>query len=45
MRSPDWDDLRYFLALVESGTLSGAARAQGVEHTTIARRIDALEDR
>jgi len=43
MRSPAWDDLRYFLALVESGTLSGAARALGVEHTTIARRIDALE--
>ena len=43
MRSPDWDDLRYFLALVDSGTLSGAARALGVEHTTIARRIDALE--
>jgi DNA-binding transcriptional LysR family regulator len=43
MRSPDWDDLRHFLALVDSGTLSGAARALGVEHTTIARRIDALE--
>ena len=43
MRSPDWDDLRYFLALVDSGTLSGAARALEVEHTTIARRIDALE--
>jgi DNA-binding transcriptional LysR family regulator len=43
MRSPDWDDLRYFLTLVDCGTLSGAARALGVEHTTIARRIDALE--
>jgi DNA-binding transcriptional LysR family regulator len=43
MGSPDWDDLRYFLTLVDSGTLSGAARTLGVEHTTIARRIDALE--
>jgi DNA-binding transcriptional LysR family regulator len=43
MKNPDWDDLRFFLALCESGTLSGAARATGVEHTTVARRIDALE--
>lgn len=43
MLNPDWDDLRFFLALCEAGTLSGAARATGVEHTTVARRIDALE--
>jgi DNA-binding transcriptional LysR family regulator len=43
MGSPDWDNLRYFLALVDAGTLSGAARTLGVEHTTISRRIDALE--
>lgn len=40
---PDWDHLRFFLALSDAGTLSGAARAAGVEHTTVARRIDALE--
>lgn len=39
----DWDDLRVFLALVRSGSLSAAARALGVEHTTVARRIDGLE--
>ncbi|MBC3911492.1 LysR family transcriptional regulator [Undibacterium umbellatum] len=39
----NWDDLRYFLALVDSGTLTGAARRLQVEHTTVARRIDALE--
>jgi DNA-binding transcriptional LysR family regulator len=38
-----WDDLRYFLAAVRAKTLAGAARAQGVEHTTIGRRITALE--
>ena len=43
MQIPDWDDLRYFLALTEAGTLSGAAKACGVEHTTVARRIEALE--
>jgi DNA-binding transcriptional LysR family regulator len=43
MQTPDWDDLRFFLALCDAGTLSGAARATGVEHTTVARRIDALE--
>jgi DNA-binding transcriptional LysR family regulator len=43
MQTPDWDDLRFFLALCEAGTLTGAARATGVEHTTVARRIDALE--
>jgi DNA-binding transcriptional LysR family regulator len=43
MQDPDWDDFRFFLALCEAGTLSGAARAAGVEHTTVARRIDALE--
>lgn len=39
----DWDGLRYFLAVARAGTLSGAARELRVEHTTIARRIDALE--
>ena len=43
MNSPAWDDLRYFLALIDAGTLSAAARALGVEHTTVARRIDSLE--
>ncbi len=43
MSQPNWDDLRFFLALHDAGTLSGAARGLGVEHTTVARRIDALE--
>lgn len=40
---PDWNDLRYFLATARTGTLSGAARALGVRHTTISRRLTALE--
>src|ERR1700753_4127319 len=39
----DWDDLRHFLSLAREGTLSGAARALGVDHATVARRIAALE--
>jgi DNA-binding transcriptional LysR family regulator len=43
MQLPDWDDLRFFLALTDAGTLSGAATATGVRHTTVARRIASLE--
>lgn len=43
MNTPDWNDLRHFLAVIDAGSLSGAARALGVEHTTVARRIEALE--
>ncbi len=39
----DWEDLRHFLALADSGSLSGAARALSVDHSTVARRIAALE--
>jgi DNA-binding transcriptional LysR family regulator len=39
----DWDDLRYFLRAAQTKTLAGAARSMGVEHTTIGRRLSALE--
>lgn len=39
----DWNNLRYFLELARTGTLAGAARRLGVEHTTVSRRIQALE--
>jgi DNA-binding transcriptional LysR family regulator len=42
--TPDWDDLRIFLAAARAGSLAGAARAQGVEHSTIGRRLKALEE-
>jgi DNA-binding transcriptional LysR family regulator len=38
-----WDDLRFFLRAAQTKTLAGAARAMGVEHTTIGRRLSALE--
>ena len=40
-----WDDLRYFLAVARSGSLSGAARELGVNHSTVLRRIQAYEER
>jgi len=39
----EWDDLRFFLALSRAGSLMGAARVLGVEHSTVARRISGLE--
>ncbi|HWO10084.1 MAG TPA: LysR family transcriptional regulator, partial [Polyangiaceae bacterium] len=39
----DWGDLRYFLEAARARTLAGAARKLGIEHTTIGRRLAALE--
>ncbi|WP_086994390.1 LysR family transcriptional regulator [Rhizobium sullae] len=39
----DWENLRYFAALAQTGTLLGAARLLGVEHATVARRVARLE--
>lgn len=41
----DWDDLRFALALARTGTLSGAAERLAVSHTTVSRRLRALEER
>jgi DNA-binding transcriptional LysR family regulator len=41
----DWDDIRYFLALAQRGTLSATARALRVNHATVARRVGSLEAR
>src|ERR1700740_2056230 len=38
-----WDDVRFFLAVARTGSLSGAARALGVGHVTVGRRIALLE--
>ena len=39
----NWDDLRVFLAVARAGSLSGAARSLGVNHSTVFRRIVGLE--
>jgi DNA-binding transcriptional LysR family regulator len=39
----DWNDLRFFLAVVRAGTISQAGRVVAADHATVARRISALE--
>src|SRR5262249_29537482 len=39
----DWDDLRVLLALERCGSISGAARELKVDHSTVSRRLAALE--
>jgi DNA-binding transcriptional LysR family regulator len=39
----DWDDLRFFLAIVRSGSLSAAARELRVTQSTVGRRLASLE--
>ncbi len=41
----DWDDLRYFLQVTRTRSLAGAARALRVEHSTVGRRLAALEQK
>lgn len=41
----EWDDLRYVLALARGRTLSVAARKLGVSHSTVGRRLRAIEKR
>ena len=39
----DWNDLRYFLAIARGGSIGIAAKALGVNESTIQRRLRALE--
>jgi DNA-binding transcriptional LysR family regulator len=39
----NWDDLRFVLALAKGRSLARAARELGVDHSTVGRRIEALE--
>ncbi len=38
-----WDDARMFLAFAREGSFSAAAKRLGVQHSTVSRRIHALE--
>ena len=44
MHSVDWDNLQTFLAVARSGRISAAARRLRIEHTTVSRRLAALEE-
>lgn len=45
MHMESWDDLRFIAAIARAGSLSGAARALGVHHATVFRRLAAIEER
>jgi len=40
----NWDDLKYFLAMADEGSLSAAARKLTVSQPTLSRRLTALEE-
>ncbi|MGJ8693044.1 MAG: LysR family transcriptional regulator [Thalassotalea sp.] len=40
-----WDDFRYFLAVANCGSFSEAAKQLKVNHSTVSRRIQALESK
>lgn len=40
-----WDDLKIFLAIAREGSISGAAGRLEVQHSTVSRRLRALEQR
>jgi molybdate transport repressor ModE-like protein len=41
----NWDDLRLFLAVARTGSISGAARHLDVQHSTVSRRMRQFEDK
>ncbi len=41
----DWEDIKIFLALMRTGTVRTAAEKLGVSHSTVARRIEAMEQK
>ncbi|MBL3591563.1 MAG: LysR family transcriptional regulator [gamma proteobacterium endosymbiont of Lamellibrachia anaximandri] len=40
----NWDDMRLFLAVARTGSISGAAKHLGVQHSTVSRRMRKLEE-
>ncbi|WP_366524347.1 LysR family transcriptional regulator [uncultured Roseobacter sp.] len=41
--SVDWNDLKVFLAVARAGSIRGASESLKVAHSTVSRRMDALE--
>ncbi|KXF81591.1 LysR family transcriptional regulator [Enterovibrio coralii] len=41
----DWSDIPFVLAVCDTGSLSGAARTLQVNHSTVFRRIEAVEEK
>lgn len=45
LRSIEWTDLEVVLAICRTGSLSGAARLLAINHSTVFRKINAIEER
>jgi molybdate transport repressor ModE-like protein len=45
MSTFEWEDLRYLLAFARAGSMQAAAKALGVNQSTVQRRIQVLEQR
>lgn len=41
----DWNDLRFVLAVARAGALTAAAKTLGIDHSTVFRRLNTLEER
>jgi len=41
----NWDDLKLFLAVARTGSISGAAKELDVQHSTVSRRIRQFEEK
>jgi molybdate transport repressor ModE-like protein len=41
----NWDDLRLFLAVARTGSISGAAKHLNVQHSTVSRRMRQMEEK
>lgn len=44
MHQGNWDNLRIFLSVTRSGSIRAAAKALGITHATVSRRLKVLED-
>lgn len=45
IRALEWNDLELILAICRAESLSGAARALAINHSTVSRKINAVEER
>jgi len=44
MKVFEWDDLRFFLAVLRGRSVRAASKQLGVSHSTVSRRLQAMED-
>ncbi len=41
----NWDDMKYFLAVARTGSISGGAKHLDVQHSTVSRRLRSFEEK